>query len=346
MKLFEPLIDALRTLTRDFDFGGFSLLCVVLSLVLVLLLALNRVGQFIKREWTGSIWSERTQSLLAWLDGLARQEPKRPAKIRSPSRGYQVVSRLATGDACDVHYALNRHRPYVLKTARTAIGDELLIKECKVLNELLEAHHDEPFNDEPYLPWPVETFQFATRQVTAFHWRKGFYTAEAIRKRYPRGLDGRHIAWMFKRTLEALGHVHDLGWIHGAVLPPHLLFHADNHGLQLAGWTHAERLGSPLQFVPAKFKPWYPPECYQRRPATPATDIYLAAKSMAWLAGGDPRSKFIPKRVPVEIRQTLLECLADSPSSRPRDAWILHEEFSELLEDVYGPPRFCHLEMS
>ena len=30
---------------------------------------------------------------------------------------------------------------------------------------------------------------------------------------------------------------------------------------------------------------------------------------------------------------------------RPQDAWELHDEFRDLLEDLYGPPSFHQLEM-
>jgi hypothetical protein len=146
--------------------------------------------------------------------------------------------------------------------------------------------------------------------------------------------------------LEALGWVHRNGWLHGAVLPPHLLFHPDTHGLQLIGWIHAQPIGSPLKWVARRYKAWYPPECQQRKPATPATDIYLAAKTMVWLAGGNPNAHQPPQNLPDSMIRLVQRCLSARQSARPPDAWALHEQFRELLLDTYGPAKFCHLQLS
>ena len=67
---------------------------------------------------------------------------------------------------------------------------------------------------------------------------------------------------------------------------------------------------------------------------------------MTWMAGGDPLTNWIPDHLSVEVRRFLLDCLEDSPSRRPQDAWALHEQFQYVLAEAYGPPRFCHLSMS
>jgi hypothetical protein len=148
---------------------------------------------------------------------------------------------------------------------------------------------------------------------------------------------------MFKRILAALGFAHRQGWIHGAVTPPHMLFHAENHGLLLIDWTHAVGLGEPLTLIPDEFKDWYPPEA--RFAAGPASDIYLAAKSMIHLAGGDAARSLIPDHVPRPMRAFFEACLLESPRMRPHDAWELHEDFDELLAELYGPPRYVKLSM-
>lgn len=233
---------------------------------------------------------------------------------------------------------------YVLKVPRGTRANNLLAKEREVLEQLIEQSGDGLYHE--YFPDPVETLLADRRRVNVFQWREGLYSAEQIIRQHPGGLDGRHLAWMFNRTLEAIGYVHSKGWIHGAVLPPHLLFHAQNHGLKLVGWIHAEPVGRPLTFAPTRFKDWYPPECRLRQPVTPSVDIYLAAKSLVYLSGGDPLGNVIPARIPAGIRRFLKGCVLESPDMRPQDAWETHHEFSELLEKVYGPPRYQRLVMS
>lgn len=292
----------------------------------------------------GSAWQARATAFQAWLNGTARPKRAPATTRRSPSRTYELAAQLAIGDLCEVHYARSEDRSYVLKTACVSGCDNLLLKERMILRQLREQSHGELSAE--YFPVPTESFRSGRRLVSAFAWREGFLPAEEILRRHPRGVGGRHLAWMFNRTLEALGFSHRLGWIHGAVLPQHLLFNPETHGLQLVGWIHAEQRDSPLRIVSRNFKAWYPPECHQREAATPATDIYLAAKSIIWMAGGDPITNTTPPNLPQEFRGFLLECLLDSPSARPQDAWALHERFKELLEGVYGPPKFCHLNMS
>jgi hypothetical protein len=47
----------------------------------------------------------------------------------------------------------------------------------------------------------------------------GFRTLAQVRAAYPRGVDPRDAAWMWRRLLVAVGAAHRAGVIHGAVLP-------------------------------------------------------------------------------------------------------------------------------
>jgi serine/threonine protein kinase len=267
-----------------------------------------------------------------------------PGLLASPRRTYRLQTKLAAGDLCDVHLAEAEGRQYVVKAPRVAVpaADRLMKREMRILRRLVDNASDD--HHRLYFPQPVESFLSPDgRRLNVLAWREGLYTAGEIATRAPAGLDGRHLAWMFKRVLAALGYVHRHGWVHGAVTPPHLLFHVENHGLCLAGWIHAVRIGQPLTIVPGEFKSWYPPEA--RQSSVPATDIYLAAKSMVYLAGGDPVRDTLPDHVPHPLRQFLRACLLESPRMRPEDAWALHEELDDLLAEVYGPPQYVRLEM-
>jgi hypothetical protein len=247
-----------------------------------------------------------------------------------------LVQRIGVGDLSDVHAAVRDGERVVVKIPRGSGLDDLLVHEFAVLADLRARAGESSYSK--YLPEPVE--------LGVLRWKDGFRTAEEIRARYPGGLDGRHVAWMFKRTLEILGFAHRAGWVHGAVLPPHLLFHPEDHGLLLVGWTHATRVPEPIRFVPDAYGAWYPPEIRGRRPATPSVDLYLAARSMIHLAGGDAVRGEPPKSLPPEIRRFLEACLLESPGARGQDAWQLHEEFTRVLEGVYGPPKFVPLVMT
>ena len=152
----------------------------------------------------------------------------------------------------------------------------------------------------------------------------------------PHGLDFRDAAWMTKRMLATLGFVHRQGLVHGAVLPPHLLVHPVNHGARLVDWCYAREIGEPLRAVPTAWRSFYPPEVFEKKPATAKTDIFLAAKTALALMG---------EKAPAPIHRFWSTCLAPSPSRRPDDAWALHDELEALLKSLVGKPKYRPLVM-
>ena len=83
-----------------------------------------------------------------------------------------------------------------------------------------------------------------------------------------------------------------------------------------------------------------------RHSASPATDLFLAARCLVYLAGGDPLTNRMPDAVPPPMRRFIRTCLLESASMRPDDAWALMEDFDGLLRAVYGPPAFHELTLT
>src|SRR5262249_23289518 len=127
------------------------------------------------------------------------------------------------------------------------------------------------------------------------------------------------------------------------VLPCHVLIHAGNHGLQLVGWGQSVAHGRRIRTILERYQDWYPPEVLFERPGGPATDLFLAARCLVYLAGGNPETNQIPAAVPLSMQEFLRTCLLEGPRMRPDDAWALLEEFDELLRRVYGSPKFHEL---
>src|SRR5262249_1412891 len=156
-------------------------------------------------------------------------------------------------------------------------GQSHLEIERKTLTKLLAAAGDTTYRK--YLPALADSFPTADRsgrRVNVFRWEPGVYTLEQAHDQHP-ALDGRHLAWIFKRILTVLGFSHRQNRIHGAVLPCHALIHAAGHGLQLVGWGQSVTAGQRIRSVPARYRDWYPAEVQHQRPAGPATDLFLAA---------------------------------------------------------------------
>jgi hypothetical protein len=142
---------------------------------------------------------------------------------------------------------------------------------------------------------------------------------------------------MVNRSLSVLGYTARQGVVHGAVLPPHLLFHPTEHGLKLADWCYAVTAESK-KHIPAMlkdYKDYYPPEVKRKDQPTPSLDVFLLFQT--FLASGVQ----IPKRF-IGIFD---HCLAQSPRSRPKDAWEVQDRWVELAKEEYGPPTFLRLEI-
>lgn len=296
-------------------------------------------------------------SLLSWLcDGYwptANGYDELVVRIRDGQRRYTPQRMLACGDFADIHFATtmdeyndNMEEIYLLKIARDPEGNDFLENERQTLGALLSAVGDTTYRS--YLPVLVDSFATVDRlprRINVFRWRPGWHTLEQVHEQQP-ALDGRHLAWIFKRLLTVLGFSHRRNVLHGAVLPCHVLIDVAGHGLQLIGWGQSVAKGQRIRRFPARYHKWYPPEVQRQRPASPATDLFLAARCLVYLAGGDPVTNRMPEAVPMPMRRFLQTCLLESAAMRPDDAWTLMEEFDDLLHTLYGPPTFHELTLT
>ncbi|HEY7158079.1 MAG TPA: hypothetical protein VH575_29265 [Gemmataceae bacterium] len=296
-------------------------------------------------------------SLLSWLcDGYwpnADGHEDLVVRVQDVRRRYTPLRLLASGDAADIHLATTADEShtatetlYLLKVARVSEGNAHLDVERKALTTLMRAAGNTTYRN--YLPALVDSFSTAGRlpqRINVFRWEPGFHTLEQVHEQHP-ALDGRHLAWIFKRLLTVLGFSHRRNILHGAVLPCHALIHAAGHGLQLVGWGRSVAVGQRIRTVPARYHDWYPAEVQHQRPASPATDLFLAARCLVYLAGGDPVTNRMPEAVPLPMRRFLKTCLLESAAMRPNDAWALMGDFNDLLYALYGPPKFHELTLT
>lgn len=282
-------------------------------------------------------------------------EAKAPPIVVPAGKRYTLHRRLATGDVSDVFVAsrtdaIDKPDDYIFKISRIPHGISLLEREASVLRALAQKAAEKPWRKtwHKFVPAFVESLRIndvINKQANIFRRESGLISAENIKQLYPNGIDGRHIGWMFKRLLSILGFIHRHNIIHGATTPAHLLYHAENHGLVLVGWIHSVDFGADatITTISTKYRDWYPPEVLQKRPASASTDIYMAAKCMVYLAGGDAANGVMPDTIPGRMRAFIRSCLLPGQGMRPDDAWRLHDEFSELLSSLYGEPKYHHL---
>ena len=267
-----------------------------------------------------------------YAEANGKAEPFSIMKIGS----WIVKGSLAKGEIADLYGAVSeKDDEAVFKIARAAKDNDLMEAEAESLKKLWKSATTDNF--KKYLPQMFESFKASGRRVNVLMSAGKYHRSLVdILSQYPGGLDFRHIVWMMNRLLSVLGYIHEQGIVHGAILPEHLLYQTEDHGLMLVDWCYSVEQGKPIRAIVKAHKSYYPPEVLKKRGASPATDIYMAAKVMLLAA----------ERVPIRFRALLEEwCLVESVRARPQDAWGLQERWETLAKEEYGSPKYVRLEM-
>ena len=284
------------------------------------------------------LYATAQRQLAAGVYGLA-------PRIRATTKLREYVGYTAPlqGDVCDLFPAEAAGDPVLLKVARRARNNDLLQAEAIVLHEIDRALDRQ--RTRAHFPRLIEHFLLRTaagdqRHTNVLRAEAGYVSLAEVLHAYPNGLAAADAAWMFNRILTALGIAHSLGMVHGAVTPAHVLVRPDDHNGMLIDWCYSVPIGEPLKAITPPYAADYPPEVRAKQPATPATDLYMAARCMARLLGGHPATLELPNSVPRPIRTLLSACLLPSAQRRAGDAWHVFDDFHEILGRLYGPPQF------
>jgi hypothetical protein len=257
-------------------------------------------------------------------------------------RRYSGYAEPLQGDLCELYPADAGGGPLLLKVGRNPRNNDLLAAESGALRLIAGELDGQPLR--AHFPTLEDAFLLADsagarRQVNVLRAEEGTISLSAVLRAHPGGIDPADAAWIFNRILAALAAAHSLGLVHGAVVPEHVLIRPADHNGLLIDWCYSVKIGEPLRAVVPSMAADYPPEVAARRPATPATDLYLAARCLARLLGGADTAT-LPPRVPAPIRALLDACLIQAPHRRPQDAWQLFDDFQGILRERYGPPVF------
>jgi len=209
-----------------------------------------------------------------------------------------------------------------IKIARDPHYNEFAQNEIQALRRLQTSSDARKF--EAYIPNLIDAFIYqdegGEHQASVFDRYPGWHSFEDVRRVYPRGVDPKDMAWMFRRLLVALGFAHRNGVAHGAVWPRNVWILPEEHGLMLTGWVSA--VCDPADLTGAA-----------------RSDIGMAVKCMLFLLGGDPQHGLSPETLPNPLKAFFKGSLL--PGKRaPQDAWALKDEFDELIERLWGKRAF------
>lgn len=254
-----------------------------------------------------------------------------------------ILGDKLSGELCDVYKATRSDKagehPAAFKVARSPADNDLVKAEAEALKKLRPKGSKEEGHYRYFTPL-LDSFEVASagtrRRANVMPWIDGHCSLAEVKKAYPGGLDFRDAAWMFRRTLSALGFAHRQGIVHGAVIPEHVLICPETHGAKLVDWCYSVELGRPLKAYVAARKATYPPEVFRKEPFTSSADIFMAARTIFGLLKPD---------TPAEVIRFLRGCVLMVPKARPQDAFALNEEFAALLAELVGPRKFRPFEM-
>jgi hypothetical protein len=263
--------------------------------------------------------------------------------IGQPPHEYVAYGAPLRGDLCDLYAAEGDGGPIVIKIARALWSNDLLEAEARALGRLADALKDQPAR--AHVPSLVAHIALrdasgAQRRANLLRPVTGSVSLAQVLAAYPDGIDAADAAWMFNRLLVALAVAHDQGIVHGAVVPSNVLVCPADHNGVLIDWCYSVAPGEAIRALSPPYAADYPPEVHARQPASFATDIYMAARTLLRLLGGDPATGMLPRQVPAPIAALLRACLIPAPTRRHADAWQLHDNVQSILRELYGPPRF------
>jgi hypothetical protein len=285
--------------------------------------------------------------------GRARIVALREAELPDPDlprlwlggRRYVIDGRLARGDSCDLYLGRWDHRlkeRVVLKVLRDDEDRELFDNGWAVLSTLQAATHQGCDHFTRLLPQPIAHGEArlgvngaeGRSRASVFRYMPGFiHNFLDVRAVYPSGIDPAASIWLWKRIAELLTWVHSTGWIHGAILPAHLLVHARDHGVCLVGWSRSVRSGAPLPAFSPSDQDLYPKDVWRGGGATTRTDLTMSARCIERLLSG--------ARAPRPLEALLRRCIGGDLS----DAATLLGEIQQVGTELYGPPRYVPFAM-
>lgn len=288
------------------------------------------------------LFQEAKKRIRAGIYGDVSTPTPRPITISTRRRSFQLGDLFAQGDVCDIFRTTYNGQKGLFKVTRNPADNDLLANEAKAVKALMTGT-DEAMR--PYVPVLVDSFSFRdgsasiNRHANVFENNDVLHSLKEVRQYFPAGLDARDMAWIWRRVLVGIGFAHANNIIHGAILPSHILIQPEQHGVVLVDWKYSVAPSERISAISSEYQAWYPPEVLAKEPVTPDIDIYMGAKCMVELMGGNPLTGELPTSVPRAIRAFFRGTILDAKWQRPDNAWALKDEFDNVIDELW-PRKF------
>lgn len=260
---------------------------------------------------------------------------------------FRVLGRLASGHSTDVFLAKRATRlteRVVIKRLRAREDEGMLKNEQRVLTALAKSREQGAPYFTTLLPQPVAYGRISSANsrveveaAAVFREPIGFaHTLADVARRHHHALDPRHAVWIGRRVLELLSFVHRSGFVHGAVLPEHILIDAREHGARLVGYSCAAAPGSAIECFDPRFTDLYSESMLRDEAVEPRDDLSMLARSLLWATRSHGEQP--------EALRAFLDELASGVGTV--DAWQAQQHLSQAARRSFGAPRFVVLDMS
>jgi serine/threonine protein kinase len=251
------------------------------------------------------------------------------------------VEPFSKGDIGDIYKGILDGKTVVVKVGTSAA--DLIKAESVTLRKMYESKDIKNFGK--YLPKLIDTIKVNGKIANIFEFSPKTFTLEQVIAAYPDGLDGKAVAWMWRRMLEVISWAHGMNIVHGAIIPSNILIRPEDHGLVLLDWCYSVPMRSNGKAYVEKYKDYFPPELFRKMPLDGGADLYMIAKCVQALLTGNPQPKKW-KNSDLKLMTGIADsCLLASPRSRASDTWEVYESLAKNLAKLYGPPKFIPFEM-
>lgn len=227
---------------------------------------------------------------------------------------YYTAETAATTDKTTLQLAVN---PEASK--RLHSGTQNL----KKVRTALEEHYQE------FFPKTVDVFNTKHNNEKLFGIvttpnQENWYTLEEVLKRYPTGIQGENIAWMYRRALVALGLTHDNGFYYGAPVLNAIQIQPEKHGFMLTDWQYSVEQNKDMTSLPNSNLIKH----YQKdKKGSIQKDLTILSEEFV---------KLMDKRTPRQLRM-FIRGMSLAPTKTALDGLI---EFEQTLTEVYGTRKF------
>lgn len=294
----------------------------------------------------GRLWEQFKEKLAEGTYGDHRplgEQKFEPVTITVKNSEITVTGIKARGELSMLYKAKYQGQDAILKIASNSSNNDLLQAEEAALKKLWQD--DSYTRYRSFVPKHLMSFRYRSTATEEPRYANllqfaadDLYSLEQVRQHHG-NLDQKDMVWMFRRLLLVLGFAHRSGLVHGAVTPDHVLIQPEQHGLILIDWAYSVNNQDTIKAISAKYKGWHPKEVISREQANAATDVYMAAKCMAYLLGENPNT-FAKSSSKDPILSFLRGCTLTQSRWRPHDAWKLLLELDELIQKLWGPRTF------